>query len=380
MTTRPAVLPSVKGWCPGAHRPMMSGDGLVVRIRPWGGRMKAEALLGLSDLAAQFGSGVIDLTRRANLQIRGVREADHEALLQELSALGLLDPEPTIEARRNILVTPNWETGDLTTRLVERLTDALGDLPDLPAKTGFAVDTGPAPMLTRDPADIRVEHDAAGGLLLRADSAEAGRPVNEATVMPALLEMVHWFVAHIRPDARRMKSVLAQAQLPAAWLAVPPAPTAPRPVPGQTDLGAFYGVPLGQVDAAALRGLIADANPTHVRFTPWRMILLEGAEIVAREDFITTVGDPILQVDACPGAPLCPSASVATRDIARSLAPLAKGGLHVSGCAKGCARSAPAAVTLVGRDGRFDLVRHGHPWDEPQRVGLGPEDLDRLMT
>ena len=26
--------PVVQGWCPGAHRPMMSGDGLVVRVRP----------------------------------------------------------------------------------------------------------------------------------------------------------------------------------------------------------------------------------------------------------------------------------------------------------------------------------------------------------
>ena len=25
--------PIVQGWCPGAHRPMMSGDGLVVRVR-----------------------------------------------------------------------------------------------------------------------------------------------------------------------------------------------------------------------------------------------------------------------------------------------------------------------------------------------------------
>ncbi len=24
----------IKGWCPGALRPMQSGDGLVVRIRP----------------------------------------------------------------------------------------------------------------------------------------------------------------------------------------------------------------------------------------------------------------------------------------------------------------------------------------------------------
>ena len=25
---------SVKGWCPGAYQPMVSGDGLIVRIRP----------------------------------------------------------------------------------------------------------------------------------------------------------------------------------------------------------------------------------------------------------------------------------------------------------------------------------------------------------
>ena len=26
--------PVIQGWCPGALRPMMSGDGLVVRVRP----------------------------------------------------------------------------------------------------------------------------------------------------------------------------------------------------------------------------------------------------------------------------------------------------------------------------------------------------------
>jgi precorrin-3B synthase len=29
--------PLVKGWCPGALRPMLSGDGLVVRVRAYGG-------------------------------------------------------------------------------------------------------------------------------------------------------------------------------------------------------------------------------------------------------------------------------------------------------------------------------------------------------
>jgi precorrin-3B synthase len=46
--------------------------------------------------------------------------------------------------------------------------------------------------------------------------------------------------------------------------------------------------------------------------------------------------------------------------------------LHLSGCAKGCARSGPATVTLVGRDGAFDLVRGGGPADPPARTGLAP--------
>ena len=132
----------VKGWCPGAHRPMMSGDGLVVRVRPRLARLDRAQALGLAALAQRFGSGVIDLTSRANLQIRGVTEADHEALLQELARLDLLDADASLERRRNVLVTPFWQPGDLTERLTRALLGALPALPELPAKVGFAVDTG----------------------------------------------------------------------------------------------------------------------------------------------------------------------------------------------------------------------------------------------
>ncbi|MGV6850177.1 MAG: cobalamin biosynthesis protein CobG, partial [Marinibacterium sp.] len=134
--------PVVQGWCPGAHRPMMSGDGLVVRVRPRLARLTAAQTLGLCDLALRFGNGTIDLTNRANLQLRGAAETDHQALLAELSALNLLDAEPGIETRRNILVSPLYQPGDLTARLTQALIDRLGDLPALPAKFGFAVDTG----------------------------------------------------------------------------------------------------------------------------------------------------------------------------------------------------------------------------------------------
>ena len=38
---------AIKGWCPGALRPMQSGDGLVVRVRPFGGRLEAHRSPGL---------------------------------------------------------------------------------------------------------------------------------------------------------------------------------------------------------------------------------------------------------------------------------------------------------------------------------------------
>ena len=165
--------PIVQGWCPGAHRPMMSGDGLVVRVRPRLARLDARQALGLCELAGRFGNGTIDLTNRANLQLRGVQEANHQSLLAELAALNLLDAEPDIEVRRNILVSPLYQTGDLTARLAQELIARLAELPDLPAKFGFAIDTGPARLLAEDSADIRLE-SCPDGLILRADGAKPG--------------------------------------------------------------------------------------------------------------------------------------------------------------------------------------------------------------
>ncbi len=48
----------------------------------------------------------------------------------------------------------------------------------------------------------------------------------------------------------------------------------------------------------------------------------------------------------------------------------ARGLLHLSGCAKGCAHPAPAAAVLVaGRDG-YALLRQARAGDAPLRSGL----------
>ena len=71
---------------------MMSGDGLLVRIKPAFGCLDAQALTCLADLSDQFGNGVLDLTSRANLQIRGVSEKAYPALLLSYRAPVWLGP------------------------------------------------------------------------------------------------------------------------------------------------------------------------------------------------------------------------------------------------------------------------------------------------
>lgn len=370
--------PIIQGWCPGAHRPMMSGDGLVVRVRPVLARLTRHQILGLCAAALRFGRGTIDLTNRANLQLRGVTPEAHEPLLRTLSELDLLDNDPGIESRRNILVTPFYQADDLTARLTGALIERLAELPGLPAKFGFSVDTGPTRLLADCSADIRLEQAGGDGLILRADGAETGRQVSEEQAIDRLIELAHWFADNATPKARRMARLLHAQNLPGIWSGTAPSPQTRAPVPGPTRLGPLIGAPFGQIPAQALSELIRHGNAHALRVTPWRLILLEGGETSPAPGFITNPDDPALSTDACPGAPLCPQAEVETRDFARRLAARVPGTLHVSGCAKGCARMGRASVTLVGRQGLFDLVKQGRVGDEPAMRNLTPETLLRM--
>ena len=355
----PARPGAVKGWCPGAWRPMMSGDGLVGRVRPRLARIDAAQAAGLADLSEAFGSGIVELTRRGNLQLRGVGEDGHGALLGGLAELGLLDPDPDWEARRNILSAPDWVAGDATERLSQDLAGRLGELPDLPAKFGMVVDAGPKRRLDGAPGDIRIER-AASGVIVRADGCDTGVPVENDTAIGTVVALARWFAAH-RGEARRMAQLLATTPLSDRFTGVPPAPN------GMPE-GTLGGVAFGQMEAGLLRTLARGA----LRITPWRMVLLEGGG--ALPEGLLPPDDPLLAIDACPGAPFCTQATVETRWLARTLAGRAPS-VHVSGCAKGCARSDPADVTLTGRDGAFDLVIRGRAGDTPLRRGLAPKEV-----
>ncbi|PDT68492.1 precorrin-3B synthase [Bradyrhizobium ottawaense] len=372
---------TVKGWCPGALRPMLSGDGLVVRVRPFGGRLEAPQISGLAELAGQHGNGLIDVTSRANLQIRGVSEAGHRPLIDGLARLALLDPDPATEARRNILVTPFWRAGDATQSLAAELEEALEDNAlALPTKFGFAIDDGTSRVLAGDSADIRIERDRTGRLLVRADGAKLGRSVARGEAVSTALALASWFLVSggaTGGRGRMAAHIASGAALPQSLRGeIEPAPVMAASRPGHYPQGAMVGVAFGQMLHTTLHQFAGCGHA--LRMTPWRMVLSEGKrEMPSAPGLITEPFDPALRVIACSGAPRCREAHADTRALAAALAPriAADARLHVSGCGKGCAHSGAAAVTLVATRAGFDLVRGGSIRDEPVLRGLNDADI-----
>ena len=382
--------PQIKGWCPGARRPMMSGDGLVVRVRLRDGRLTADQAQGIAALAARHGNGLIDLSARANVQLRGVTDRQYGGLIDGLAQLGLVDASAEQEARRNIVVTPFWTDGDDTHLLCAHLAQELAadDAPQTPGKFGYAVDCGATAVLRDVSADIRIERGASGGLIVRADGAALGAGVTKETAVRTALALARWFLeSGGAPQGRgRMAAHLARgATLPEAFsfaACLPDQTAAFNPRPGACSQGYLVGFEFGQMQAETLHRL-ADIGP--MRVTPWRMLLIEGAvDAPELPGLIITPADPRLRVIACTGAPGCLQALVTTRALARSLAQslvpsLPEGSLlHVSGCAKGCAHPGAAPFTLVGRPGgSFDLIRDGCAGDRPLKTGLTPDMLTK---
>lgn len=366
----------IKGWCPSALRPMQSGDGFVVRIRPRGGRLSAEQAAGVADLAERHGNGLIDLTGRANLQIRGVRAESHAPLIVGLAQLGLIDADVETEVQRNILVAPFWTEGDDTQSLAAELEGALAARHlGLPAKFGFAVDCGAERVLAQAPADIRIERSAAGELIVRADGSEQGCEVSRGKAVDIALSLTAWFVHSGGADGGRGRMavhVRSGVKLPDALAGgAKPARAIPPPHPGLRAAGALVGFAFGQIQSVTLK-FLADRAPG-LRLTPWRLILVEGLrELPQHDGIVTQADDPIMRVAACTGAPGCPEANVETRALAAALASYvaANAGLHVSGCAKGCAHPRAAAITLVGTSNGFDLIRNGSAQGAPVVRGL----------
>ena len=363
--------PRIKGWCPGAWRPMATGDGLLVRVHPPLGQLSREQVVALCDAAETFGSGLIELTSRANLQLRGVTDESWPLLMAFLVEHRLVSDDPDAERQPQLMLAPGWQNGD-DTPTIARLLQARGsELAAMPGKVGIAIDAGKAPVLGDSAADFRIERSTKGSLLVRADGYAQGTAVNDTeAAVEQLIRLTHWFVNTGGWASGRMRR--HTAPLP-DWA---PADTAPalhgeKLALGKHHEGMVVGLPFGRVAAETLREAVSQTSARVVQVTPWRRLLLQDCDTLpAINGLIRHNSDPRLAMDACPGAPYCEQASVATQPLAEKLSGWVEGTVHISGCAKGCARQRPAALCLTGRDGRFDVIINGRADSAPVKSGL----------
>ncbi|MGJ4966345.1 precorrin-3B synthase [Bradyrhizobium sp. HKCCYLRH3061] len=404
----------IKGWCPGARRPMPSGDGLIVRVRPHGGALPVSTLRELAEAARRYGNGEIDLTRRANLQIRGVSSETLVPLWELMASLGLLDDSAEREAIRNIVVNPlvghdPAERADMRPVAAELETLLASDqtLHALPPKFGFALDGGGRLPLTELAADVRlVACGGTRGRRVAVGIAGSDDPVwlGTTAVIDAASTAVHLarLVLQLSPTRRSatlppsaIAAVSAELNLDVSDIAPPSAAMGQRHcgVIALTDqtCAVGLGVPFGRIDSDALARLtavLAAHDVAEVRLSPWRALYVVAGAVsagqlvadAARLGLVVDDADPLMRIDACSGAGCCPSTELATRQHARMIADAMartgfNGTLHVSGCAKGCARSAAADIVLVGEAKGYHIVRHGTVKSEPCGM-LDPAEID----
>ena len=315
----------VRGWCPSLVRPMATGDGLLARLSPQGGAMTAEQARALAAASLRHGNGVLQVTSRAAIQVRGLSAASTERFACEVTEAGLLDASRVV---RPPLIGDDPATASDTGALCTVIERALFDWSPLPKKFGVAVDAGGVLPTGEAGCDVVLRYGAGG-----------------------------WSVARGRRTER--------SAAPIGWHEY-----------DRGGRGAFViGLPFGMAKAVALARLADRMGDGAIRTTPWRAFALTGlnARAVGESSagFIADPLDPRLNVFACPGAPSCGSAEAATLEPASRVAVLRLPySVHVSGCTKGCAHPGAAAVTLVGVDGCYALVRDGRASDPPSLRGL----------
>ncbi|MFP6560720.1 precorrin-3B synthase [Paraburkholderia sp. B3] len=396
--------------CPGLLRVVAARDGGLCRVRLPGGVLASAEAHAIAEAARAHASGVIELTNRANVQLRGVRPGHEHALSEMLMHAGLGPdlPAPTsgddenacahaslADDRRNLMLSPlaGCDPDALfdTTTLTEPILDLLQHEPRFAALTpkfALLVDGGERLAALDHPHDIWLAAAKHGERPVFMFGL-AGCPGDEALGaveprhVPALLRaLLHAFLDLAEAGQRRMRDVRAsrgsEAVLLQAQRYLDFAPMRDEtvrqwqraPVDTAARLGAhalradsgYIGAqpPLGRLDAATLDALasLAQSHATAaLRITPWQGVLLPGVATHQLAPTLTQLGAlglmtesaaPLARLIACTGSEGCAKSRADTKADALRLA--ARLG-----------RNTPAEVHLSGCE-RSCAAVHRAPW------------------
>ncbi len=381
-----------RGACPALSAPMLTGDGLLARIA-LAEAISPQRLADICLLSARHGNGMIDISARGNLQVRGLTETTAPLLDIDIRALELpLREGLAVEVPPLAGLDPN-ERAD-PRPLAEAIRAGAREISGLAPKMSVAVDGQGQQRLSALLADLRLVAvsgtewqlmlggtEATGGVFGVVPEAEAvktvlsllqklagmGRKARGRDLADGLLQ------SHPSSSGLSGGSAAPERNESLQMLATSPSMAAERGASSPFNLFALLdgvhavgiGLAFGQARAEELRHLAEEAIQLGIQSVKPALdhsLLFFGRhqqclalQTFARDhDFIIAAQDARSQIAACPGSPSCASATIRSHEIAAKAAEecttLLDGSfkLHVTGCPKGCAHPQAASLTVCG--------------------------------
>jgi ferredoxin-nitrite reductase len=315
--------------CPGLFYATPAQDGAIYRIRTPAGLLTSAQASVVAHFAEQMGDGYLQITNRANLQIRSVHMVAPPSLLSTFQDVGLAAARSGVDHLRNIMASPTTgidpqaliDTRPLVTALDHTIVQH-AEFAGLPAKFSVGFDGGEVVSVRHHPNDIWLvatanhqpsarEHVPASFRLLfnagQGQELDTGLLVRPEECVPLVVAIAQVYLTHVErssPPAAgkkpRLRQVIAQQGI--IWYVeqlrrLLPFTLPQQPVvvarsadvtPHSRHLGAhpqrqhglsYLGVvaPLGRLAIQQLRAL-ADLSQVYgsgmLRLTPWQNVLI----------------------------------------------------------------------------------------------------------
>lgn len=385
------AVPQRRGACPSLSAPMQTGDGLLVRLKPLDGVLSPGNLAELAFAAARFGNGMLEITTRGSLQIRGLTAASARDLARFVDSLDIamrdgvpIETAPLAGLDPEEVADPRPLAASLQGGIAQLALSA-----QLGPKVSVVVDGGGRSMLAGVKADVRLTAvrdgaamvwrlalagDAAGATFI-ADVVEADAFVAALDQLSSIAALGNAARARNLLDSNKEMSGSPEGGATKRNLGILPCG---NPILlSDSRFAVRVELPFGAIDAATLErfsNALGQLGVVEFRLCPERSLLFlsdtqAGAmtALAAAHDagLITDAADSRLTLVACAGSPACASAHYATKplaeaiasDVAQLLDPSAK--LHLSGCDKRCAEPSGPSIAVIGCEDGCVIVSNG---------------------
>jgi ferredoxin-nitrite reductase len=390
--------------CPGLVYGSSAQDGILSRMRIPGGILSTSQAMAIADLIDQYASGSVQVTNRANLQIRGLTDNINPEVFTHLQELGIGSRLLAVDPIRNIMISPTAGIDPqqlLDTRpMVQALDNYLQVHPELAAlspKFSVGFDGGESVSIANRRNDLTLvaQPSASSNYCFRLYLNEIDTGIvisaNYLSVLAALIQVYLEYClsqSQITKPKPRLKHLIAdwgletyltkvESYLQFPWQRI--TDSLPQKeqnyqhlgIHQQLQLGLSYlgmALPLGRLASWQLRELANLAElygSGTLRLTPWQNLLMsdlpdfklpELKQCLAKLGFHSSANRLDSALVACAGSKGCAKAATDTQSHGLALIsnltqrlqldqPL---NIHLSGCEKSCAQHHKSDIALVG--------------------------------